>query len=233
MPEPAVEETEAAEAPRDEEREAVLATLVEHLGDAVVGHHIRPDEGLWVRVATSAWAQAAEVARDRAGFTFFDFLSAIDWMPSPFGRYEDATTDVEWPPPMPQRSAVVPGYTGGDSRLQVFAGLARPRTGLRLVLRADVPDEAPEVPSWTGLFRGADWHERETWEMFGIGFTGHAGLRHLYLPSDFEGNPLRKDFPLLARVVKPWPGIVDVEPMPGEAAEDGGDEPGEADGAAS
>jgi NADH-quinone oxidoreductase subunit C len=54
--------------------------------------------------------------------------------------------------------------------------------------------------------------------MFGISFTGHPGLSHIYLPGEFEGNPLRKDFPLLARRVKPWPGIVDVEPMPGEDA---------------
>ena len=65
--------------------------------------------------------------------------------------------------------------------------------------------------------------------MFGIDFVGHPDLRHIYLPADFEGHPLRKDFPLLARVVKPWPGIVDVEPMPGgddddadEGAADGG-----------
>ena len=55
--------------------------------------------------------------------------------------------------------------------------------------------------------------------MFGITFDGHPGLRHLYLPGEFEGHPLRKDFPLLARLVKPWPGIVDVEPMPGGADE--------------
>ena len=50
--------------------------------------------------------------------------------------------------------------------------------------------------------------------MFGIGFNGHPDLRNMYLPGDFEGHPLKKDFPLLARMVKPWPGIVDVEPMP-------------------
>src|SRR5262249_1512662 len=55
------------------------------------------------------------------------------------------------------------------------------------------------------------------WEMFGFIFEGHPSLRHLYLPSEFEGHPLRKDYPLLARVVKPWPGLVDVEPMPDEA----------------
>ena len=52
---------------------------------------------------------------------------------------------------------------------------------------------------------------------------------HIYLPSHFEGNPLRKDYPLLARRVKPWPGIVDVELMPGgdedDTAEDGEDVP--------
>jgi NADH-quinone oxidoreductase subunit C len=52
--------------------------------------------------------------------------------------------------------------------------------------------------------------------MFGVAFDGHPSLRHLYLPSEFEGHPLRKDYPLLARIVKPWPGLVDVEAMPGE-----------------
>jgi NADH-quinone oxidoreductase subunit C len=56
--------------------------------------------------------------------------------------------------------------------------------------------------------------------MFGINFAGHPDLRHIYLPQDFEGFPLRKDFPLLARIVKPWPGIVDVEPLPGDENEE-------------
>jgi NADH-quinone oxidoreductase subunit C len=47
----------------------------------------------------------------------------------------------------------------------------------------------------------------------------------MYLPTDFEGFPLRKDFPLLARMIKPWPGIVDVEPMPAQADEATADEP--------
>ena len=66
------------------------------------------------------------------------------------------------------------------------------------------------------MYAGANWHERECHEMFGIGFEGHPDLRNMYLPVDFEGHPLRKDFPLLARMVKPWPGIADVEPLPGD-----------------
>jgi NADH-quinone oxidoreductase subunit C len=64
------------------------------------------------------------------------------------------------------------------------------------------------------VYFGADWHERETWEMYGFLFEGHPYLQHIYLPGEFEGFPLRKDFPLLSREVKPWPGIVDVEDLP-------------------
>ncbi|MGV3759942.1 MAG: NADH-quinone oxidoreductase subunit C [Actinomycetota bacterium] len=210
----------------DEAREGVLAELTEHLGDAVVDSLIKPGLGLWVRVANEAWSEAAEVARHKAGFRFFDFLSGIDWLPSPYGRYEDATVDVPWPPAMPDRSQAVPGYTGGATRLQVLASVAKPGTDLRIHLKADVEDEDPRIGTWIRTYAGAAWHEREAHEMFGITFEGNPDLRHIYLPTEFEGHPLRKEFPLLARVVKPWPGIVDVEPMPGEDADDeaeGGD----------
>jgi NADH-quinone oxidoreductase subunit C len=216
-----------AEVPTDDRREALLAVLREHLGDALVDHHIEPGSGLWARVATEAWPLAAEVARGKAGLTYFDFLSAIDWLPSPYGRYEDAAVDVPFPPPMPDRADAVPGLAGGESRMQVLACVAEPGTDLRLVLKADVPDDDPRVGTWVHTYAGAAWHERETHEMFGIGFDGNDDLRHIYLPGDFEGHPLRKEFPLLARVVKPWPGIVDVEPMPGDDDEAGADAEGE------
>ena len=211
-------EAPAEEAPaevRDDAREALLATFTEHLGDAVLASFIRPGQGLWIRVATEAWATAAEVAAGPADMGFFDFLAGMDWLPSPYGRYEDSSVDTPFPPPMPDRSSVVPGYAGGDSRLQVIGSTARVGTDLRVFLKTDVPDDDPQVPTWIRTFAGAAWHEREAWEMYGISFTGNADLRHIYLPTEFEGHPGRKEFPLLARVVKPWPGIVDVEPMPG------------------
>lgn len=209
--------------PTDDRREALLATFVEHLGDAILEHHLKPGVGLWLRVATDAWPTAAEVARDKAGLRFFDFLSAIDWLPSPYGRYEDSSVDVPFPPPMPERSAAVAGYAGGESRVQVLASVAEPGSDLRVLLKADVPDDDPRIGTWVRAYAGAGWHEREAHEMFGITFDGNNDLRNLYLPTEFEGHPLRKEFPLLARVVKPWPGIVDVEPMPG------GDDDDEAD----
>ncbi len=215
--------------PTDERLDAVVAIFGEHLGDALVASHVKPGQGLWVRVATEAWSTAAEVARDKVGCKWFDFLSAIDWLPSPFGRYEDSELDVPFPPPMPDRSSAVPGYAGGDTRFQVLASVAQTGTDLRVLLKADVPDDDPRIGTWIRTYAGAAWHERETHEMFGISFEGNPDLRHIYLPTGFEGHPLRKEFPLLARVVKPWPGIVDVEPMPGGDDEDATDtEAGEA-----
>ncbi|GAA3496155.1 NADH-quinone oxidoreductase subunit C [Streptomyces prasinosporus] len=84
----------------------------------------------------------------------------------------------------------------------------------RLLLRTTVPHEAPALPSAVDVYAGAAWHERETYEMFGIDFTGHPALEHLLLPDGFEGHPLRKDFVLAARVAKAWPGAKE----PGEPA---------------
>jgi len=111
-------------------------------------------------------------------------------------------------------SGWVTGVAGGETRFQVFARYHSPRRHIGVTVKADLDDESPSVTSIHDIFYGAEWHERETWEMYGFVFEGHPDLRHIYLPGEFEGFPLRKDFPLLAREVKPWPGIVDVEDLP-------------------
>ena len=225
---PAVDadDPEAEAPPTDEAREALLEVLRAELGDAVVGSHIRPGDDLWVRVTREAWRTTGEVVKAKLGCTYFDFLSAIDWLPSPYGRDMDSQEDIAvHGQDAKEPSAMVTGYAGGDTRLQVFSRVTSIERGHGLTLKVDIPDDDPTIDSWTPLYRGADWHEREIWEMFGITFTDHPHLVHMYLPGDFEGHPMRKDFPLLARRVKPWPGIVDVEPMPGgddEADEEAG-----------
>ncbi|MFC5155574.1 NADH-quinone oxidoreductase subunit C, partial [Streptomyces amakusaensis] len=87
----------------------------------------------------------------------------------------------------------------------------------RLLLRTTVPHDAPALPTAREVYAGADWHERETHEMFGVDFTGHPHLVPLLLPENFEGHPLRKDFVLAARVAKAWPGAKE----PGEAEHGG------------
>ncbi len=220
----AAPETEVEAPDVDELRQGWLDTLIDALGDAVVGSHIAPGRTLWVRVTRDSWFDAAEAAKGRLGCHFFDFLSAIDWMPSPWGRYEDSAVDVGVTPFDPA-VPIETGVAGGDTRFQLFCRLAKVRTGgdndrADVIFKADLPDDDLRARSLVALYGGANWHERECWEMFGITFDGHPGLRHLYLPGEFEGHPLRKDFPLLARLVKPWPGIVDVEPRPAAADEE-------------
>jgi NADH-quinone oxidoreductase subunit C len=73
-------------------------------------------------------------------------------------------------------------------------------------LRTVVPRDDARVPTVSDLWWGANWHERETAELFGITFDGHPNLAKLLLPEEFEGHPLRKEFALLAREAKVWPG---------------------------
>jgi NADH-quinone oxidoreductase subunit C len=221
-------DTDTESAATDELRSGLLASFEAELGDAVVGSHVKPGTGLWVRVTAEAWATAGATAKGRLGCEWFDFLSGIDWLPSPFGRYEDA--EIDTPESLADKVAKaheaerVTGFAGGDTRFQLLAHVVNVHDLHDVFLKVDVPDDTLTVPTWSTIYAGANWHEREAAEMFGIRFEGHPDPRKLYLPSEFEGHPLRKDFPLLARVVKPWPGIVDVEPMPGEeASDDSGD----------
>ena len=89
-----------------------------------------------------------------------------------------------------------------DVVLAVYSVSPLSRVRLRTLLDRD----EPRLASLTGVFAGAAWHERETYEMFGIVFDGLPGPAPLLLPDGFEGHPLRKDFVLAARVAKQWPG---------------------------
>lgn len=134
-------------------------------------------------VEPAEWVSAVAEARDR-GFAFFDWLTAVD-------RTYDA------------------GRPGFDVvvRLLDVSRIGQLR-GIRISTRVA---EGEALPSLTGLYKGAAWHERETHEMFGIDVAGFddgtgLGLRPLLLPDGFEGTPLRKSFQLAARASKPWPG---------------------------
>jgi NADH-quinone oxidoreductase subunit C len=139
-------------------------------------------EDLTRDVAPSEWRAEVEAAMAE-GFTFVDWLTAVD------RTYLDE-----------------PGFDVIARLLDIATpGAAQ---GLRLTTR--IPDGGA-LDSLTTLSPGFAWHERETHEMFGIGFDGFTdatglGLRPLLLPEGFEGHPLRKEFQLAARASKPWPG---------------------------
>ena len=217
-----------------------LESLQADLGDKLLATEIQHRD-LIVRVDPSVWVESAVAAR-KAGASHFCFLSGLDWLDNPAQttRYENVWGSVEEEPAadgeVPDEtsaatsettpvetapSAIAPvrrtGLAGGDTRFQVFARYDSITEHRGIVIKADLDEAAPTVPTISKVFAGADWHEREAWEMFGFDFTGHPNLVHIYLPGAFEGFPLRKDFPLLAREVKPWPGLINVEPISGEA----------------
>jgi len=104
--------------------------------------------------------------------------------------------------------------TGVDLRergLEVVTHLYSTTHRHNVRLKVLLPPEDPVCPTISDLFPTADWHERETMEMFGIRFEGHPQPVSLLLPEQFEGHPLRKDFVLMTREAKPWPGAVEGE----------------------
>ena len=147
-----------------------------------------------VRVASSAWKEALTVTSGDLGLVFLSWLSAIDW------TNEVAVGDEPDEPV--------------EERYELLCAVSDLSDGNLVIISTDIDHDSPSIASVSDVYPGANWHEREAAEMFGIDFVGHPDLTKLYLPDSFEGYPLRKDFPLLSREVKPWPGKVDVEDMP-------------------
>ena len=86
-------------------------------------------------------------------------------------------------------------YPSREKRFDVVYHLLSPRQNRRIRVKVET-DEDSTVPSATGVFPGADWFEREAYDLYGILFSGHPDLRRLLTDYGFEGHPLRKDFPL-------------------------------------
>jgi NADH-quinone oxidoreductase subunit C len=137
----------------------------------------------------------------------------------PAAHWQDVATAVRDDP----RSACnffdwLSAYDDGDSGLAVVVHAWSTSTHQSVVLRTHVGRDGGRLATLTPVWPGADWHERETFEMFGVEFTGFddgtgLGLRPLLLPEGFVGTPLRKSFVLAARASKPWPGAKE----PGES----------------
>lgn len=171
-----------------------LQDLADRVADTVGGSAEIQFETVKVRVPAEKWVETHVIARDVLDLVFFSWLSAIDW-----------SNDVEAGDPLQDEVA---------ERIELMTALSDLTEGNLVVFSTDLAHSDPRIPTLVTTFAGANWHEREAHEMFGIEFEGHPNLVHLYLPESFIGNPLRKSFPLLSREVKPWPGKVDVEAMP-------------------
>jgi NADH-quinone oxidoreductase subunit C len=106
--------------------------------------------------------------------------------------YFDFLSGVDWRPK--------------DRGFEVVSHLYSTRHNHHVRLKVECDAEDPRCPTLSNVWPGANWHEREAWELFGIVFEGHPHLVKLVLPEQFEGHPMRKDFVLMSREVKPWPG---------------------------
>jgi NADH-quinone oxidoreductase subunit C len=147
-----------------------------------------------ISVGSDDWVSAHTAVRDDLDLVFFSWLSAVDWANEV--KAGDALSDEV------------------EERIELLTTVADLTEGHRVTFSTDLTKDSPSIASLVNVYSGANWHEREAAEMFGIEFIGHPDPGPLYLPESFIGNPLRKSYPLLSREVKPWPGDVDVEPMP-------------------
>ena len=87
-------------------------------------------------------------------------------------------------------------YPDAADRYAVVYALTNTATGERVFVKAFANDPDPELPSAVALWKGADWMEREVYDMYGVRFAGHPDHRRILMPAEFVGFPLRKDYPL-------------------------------------
>lgn len=150
----------------------------------------------------SAGALSEPDRSEAFGTTTLD-VPAGDWLPRVSGLRDEGYDYFDW----------LSAYDDRDAGIAVVVRLWSLSRKEGILVRARVARDGGSLPTLTGMWAGADWHERETFEMFGVGFDGHPNLTPLLLPDGFEGNPLRKDFVLASRVAKAWPGAKE----PGES----------------
>jgi NADH-quinone oxidoreductase subunit C len=148
-----------------------LETLAEVFGDGVFTT-ARFGDNLRLYIPPARLVELLRTLKDRCGFAFLSELGGSDYL----------------------------GYPGRTrARFDVHYVLRNLETTHMLVVKVGVDDPAAVVPSVTSLWKGADWMEREVFDMFGISFEGHPDLRRILMPEEFTAHPLRKDYPLRGR----------------------------------
>ena len=150
--------------------------------------------------------EVAQCLRDDPA-TAFDFLmdlSGVDYLK--FGRSLSSAPTLATPSPLPYYMPPKPSserwsrhVSDDEYRFEVVYHFYSSRHNHQLRLKVPVASSEPAVDSLTGLWRSADWFEREVWDMFGIVFRGHPNLKRILLYEEFTGHPLRKDYPIRKR----------------------------------
>lgn len=161
----------ATTTPAADPHAATLRTLTGLFGEGVFSTS-RFRDNLRLFVPPSRLIELLRALRDRCGFALLSELGGTDYL----------------------------GYPGRTrSRFEVHYVLKNLETAERLVVKVGIDDPDPTLPSAVPLWPGADWMEREVFDMFGIRFAGHPDLRRILMPEEFAAYPLRKDYPLRGR----------------------------------
>jgi NADH-quinone oxidoreductase subunit C len=150
---------------------STIATLYRLFGDGVFTT-ARFRDNVRLFVPAGRLIEFLAVLRDTCGFALLSELGATDYL----------------------------GYPGRTrSRFEVHYVLLNLDTAERIIVKVGVDDPDPTLPTAVTLWTGADWMEREVFDMFGIKFSGHPDLRRILMPEEFTAYPLRKDYPLRGR----------------------------------
>jgi NADH-quinone oxidoreductase subunit C len=184
--------------------------IAAQLGDKIIGVSEAFAETT-VEILPENWLAAAQILRDAEEFHFELLVDVcgVDYLS--YGQVEWDTTDVsatgfsrgvegEGPGRFKWSNRPLIG-AGGHKRFAAVAHLLSIKNNQRVRIRCHAQDDAlPVVPSLTDLWAGANWFEREAFDLFGIVFEGHPDLRRLLTDYGFVGHPFRKDFPLIGNV---------------------------------
>lgn len=155
--------------------------LKQRFGEAITGANLEAIDP-WVEVAPSGLVEVCRYMRDEPDlrFNFLNLISGVDYL----------ETD-------PKKAAKADFKPHTEVVYHLWSLPFKRSLVLKVMLprwKDDQPGQLPEVPSVSGIWRTADWHEREVYDLSGVMFTGHADLRRILCPEDWVGHPLRKDY---------------------------------------
>jgi NADH-quinone oxidoreductase subunit C len=146
-----------------------IETVKAKFADQVLGVASHANQA-WVEVKRDRIVEILKTLRDECGFDMMSDLTAVDYLNQG----------------MPERFCVV-------------YNLYSVKDNVRTRVKAWVPEADASIDSASPLWRAAPWAEREVWDLMGITFKGHPDLKRIQLPENYEGHPLRKDYPLTGR----------------------------------